>query len=385
MRPLLLIVLLACSPGPESVSIVDVTVTPVEGAEREVVVRDHAGEVTQALKHLERLQVRLASYPTSHQLNNEKGQVLFTLARLRGGTSDLEAAEQALVLAWATGSDRKSVRRTRAVWLQKSHRFEEALAVIEHLHEPEDLAFKASLRFELGDYEDSVRIMEDLLAEQPFPDPSMSARLAVCLWKLGRFEQAEQRIADAQHHFHGREQWIVAWHHLLLGLMDLDRGFHDEAMSHYAEADDALPGWWLVQEHIAEIHVLQGRPETALPIYRAVVEETGSPELMAALADTQEVLGHLDRAAMWRERALLGFEEHLASNPSAAGGHALAFFIDHGEPGRAVQLARANAELRPNGEAKWLLADALEQAGEGVRAAQLRAEVETSGWWIPED
>ena len=238
----------------------------------------------------------------------------------------------------------------------------------------------AAMQFELGAYGPSVEILQSL-SDDP-KDPTTPARLAACLSKLGRFAEADQAYALAASRYHGREQWPMAWNHLMRGLLDLRQKNYTDALLHYRAADKALPGWWLVQEHIAEIYVLQKIPEQALPIYERVVQETNSPELLGAMAQALHDVGDEKAAKTMHARALQGFIDRLREHPDLAGGHALAYLLEHGSPEQCLQVAQRNVRLRPNGEAKLGLADALERNNDHDAATALREQVLASGWWM---
>ena len=161
------------------------------------------------------------------------------------------------------------------------------------------------------------------------------------------------------------------------GLLDLDRGRLGDALAHYKDAHAAMPGWWLVLEHIAEIAALEGELEIAEAIYDQVVAETGSPELMGAHADVLEALGDSATASTLREEARRILDNQVARWPSAAGGHAVEFLLDTGDITRALELARDAFQRMPSGEASVLLAEALLQSGEADEAeAVLRRALE---------
>lgn len=310
---------------------------------------------------------------------------LTTRDRLLHSHDDLTHATKALETARALAPDDPETALLAAHLLQKTHRFRDALDAVEHLPAtPTVRATRASLRFELGDYGPAIEELEQLTA-MGRPNPNLLSRLALCRWKTGDFEAAEATMALAQKHFHGRERWPAAWYHLMLGLMDLDRGRLDEAMAHYRDAEAETPGWWLIEEHMAEIHLLQGRPDQALPLYRKVVAETGSAELIGALADALEATGNMEAASIARQRALSTVQHDIDHHGAMASGHALGFLLEHGDPERALALARENVALRPNGEALLLLADALDKVEQHDEAGAVRSQVEASGWWMGTD
>ena len=164
---------------------------------------------------------------------------------------------------------------------------------------------------------------------------------------------------------------VTAFYHLQRGLLDLERGAYSAAESHYRAADAAFTGWWLIGEHLAEILVLLDRKKEAEPIYRQVVEQTGDPELLDALADLLAETGREADAKPLRARARAGFEAMLKSHPEAAYGHAVEHFLAYGPADRALELANANYAMRSGPEAAVVLARAHLQAKAPMRAGAL--------------
>jgi tetratricopeptide (TPR) repeat protein len=197
------------------------------------------------------------------------------------------------------------------------------------------------------------------------------ARLGQSLWKSGDIDGAEREYRRALEMYHGRHAYPRAWIHLQLGLIDLDAGRLVEALAHYEDGAARFGGWWLIDEHIAEIHALQGQTAEAELRYRDLVERTGNPEFMDALANILAGTGRTDEADALIARARGIHEARLVRFPEAAYGHALDFYLEH-EPGgpRTLDLARRNFELRPNAESRAQLERAIERAGVSADRAE---------------
>src|SRR5690606_36652229 len=144
-------------------------------------------------------------------------------------------------------------------------------------------------------------------------------RIAYDLWQTGRFEQAERWLgaAEARAAGDGRER---AWIELQRGQIDLDRGHLDEALGHYRRADRLFSGWWLVEEHIAEIYALRGEHGATERRYRDRIERTGSPEFMDALARVLEARGRSQQARALIDRPTRAYERRLEVLPEASYG-----------------------------------------------------------------
>ena len=85
-------------------------------------------------------------------------------------------------------------------------------------------------------------------------------------------------------------------------------------------------------------------------------------------------------AQQWREKAEAIYREHLQQLPEASYGHAIQHYLQYGDPAEALALAHRNVELRPYGEARIALAQALFRAGQAGAAAREIDAVLTSGW-----
>lgn len=227
--------------------------------------------------------------------------------------------------------------------------------------------FAANLAFQRGQYAKAEELFVSLVDRMP----AMSALsgLALYRWKAGKFDEAETLYRRALEAYDGEETEPAAWIHLQLGLMDLDRGRYDEALVHYREGEALIEGYWLLEEHIAEILTLQGKTEEAKALYLAIVERTGNPEFMDALAELEAAAGHTAEADAWLAKASEKFEAQLLRFPEAAYGHALEHFLAHGDDAqRTLEMARRNHTLRPNADAKRMLAAALLAAGNTAEA-----------------
>jgi tetratricopeptide (TPR) repeat protein len=265
----------------------------------------------------------------------------FTLHRLNAVETDLLAAEAQI-----------NIRKTRAA----------SIALM-----------RARVDMERGNYDDAaagyaeVQAMGDTL--------QIHTALSHHAGQTGDMERSETELAIAESMYHGRSAEPRAWFHLQRAIADLDADRYDDALAHLSDADAALPGYWLVQEHIAEILALQGDYEGALAIYEVVVPRTGSPELMGAMAGVLSELGRDAEAKHWVKLADRLFATRLQAYPEASYGHALEHFLEYGEPEDALELAQANAALRPNGPALELLAKAYLKADrvDDARATELRA------------
>ena len=197
--------------------------------------------------------------------------------------------------------------------------------------------------------------------------------LALYHAKTGAPDEAEALFEEALAEASPKDIRRKVWTRLQLGLLALERGRALVALEHLEEADAELPGWWLVQEHIAEAHDRLGNHGKAIEIYEELVRTTGLPQHMDALATAYQHAGQQADAQAQIERAAARWDAQLARFPEAAMGHGLHHQLQHGTPARAVELAEQNHANRPGGDAQVLLARAYLGAG---RPADALAVVE---------
>jgi tetratricopeptide (TPR) repeat protein len=77
---------------------------------------------------------------------------------------------------------------------------------------------------------------------------------------------ADELYEEAQDDLTAKEMRAFAWLEVQRGFLDFARGRYRQARSHYDRADAAYPGYWLVDEHVAELLAAQDRyARTPLP------------------------------------------------------------------------------------------------------------------------
>ena len=335
------------------------------------------------LAELDRLitaqEARMAASPESWKEAEELAAHLQARARLTGDLGDYARAEAALAEGFSRAPAGGGPLLQRARLHYTLHRLDAAEADLDAIDaqpirtataEQAVADMRADIALERGQLDAAERHWR--AAEEARPSMKSAAALGKIAWTRGHFEAADHRFAEALKRYHAAPQEPVAWGLLQRGLLDLDRGDAAAALAHYREAEAAMPGYWLVDEHIAEAMVLTGQTLDALALYRDVVERTGSPELQGALAELLVSAGDEEEARALIAAADATYAEQLARFPEAASGHALEHALTWGtDPATALALAEKNAALRPNGEALALLSEARLKSGDtaGARAA----------------
>jgi len=312
-------------------------------------------------------------------------------ARLGGDLNDYAEAEALLEQAFELAPEGSGPLLSRAQLNYSLHRIplvaadldaaSRALLADDNLR-ADLLRRQGNLAMQTGDYGGALDAYEASLALHP--SYATVCDLAQARRRTGDYDAAEALFDRAEGMYHGLNPEPKAWLHLQRAILDLDRGSLEAMLSHLDDADGVMTGWWLVDEHRAEALTLLGRADEAEPIYVAVIEGTGKPEYMDAMAEVLAERGDEAGASAWIEKGEAIYEAQLAQFPEAAAGHALGHYLAFGPEDRALALARANAALRPNGEARIQLAEALLASGE-IAAARVEIEaVLASAWRSPE-
>ena len=303
-------------------------------------------------------------------------------ARLTGNYGDYAKAEALLAAATARGDKASFPCLAHAKLHYALHRLQAATAALAACPGPVDPVETAGLSADIAFYSGRYKEAEDLyraLVNQ-VGTPQQYIRLAMLRNRTGSPGEAAALLEAAEKRYHGASATMKAWLKVQRGLLAWDRGRLDEALALYRLAEDALPGWWLIDEQIAETKRLLGDSTGAQALYESVIRRSGQPEHMDELARLLREGATPAAATEWIKRAETLYRQRLDAFPEASVGHAVDHFLQFGTPAEALALARRNAELRPYGDAQIALAAALFRAGQAGAAADLIARVEASGW-----
>ena len=164
------------------------------------------------------------------------------------------------------------------------------------------------------------------------------------------------------------------------GRRELDRGRHDRAWVHYEQADRAYSGYWLVEEHVAELLGAQRKFDQAVALYQRALARAPRPELQHALGDLYLFIGEAERARPWHDRALAAYLESAGRGDVHYYHHLARFYADVRQDGaEAVKWARKDAELRPHFVTYDGLAWALYRRGEFAASLETMDKALASG------
>jgi len=311
---------------------------------------------------------------------------LYRHASLTADFAELQGAERAIDDAIAAGPTPQLVL-LRANFNFKMHRLARAKADLAQLTDGEGGApvktLAAQIAMQEGDYATAHAQYRELASRGRAWDALAS--LAYYESVTGDPAAADRLYADAEELISAKEMRSYAWVEVQRGLLDFDHGRNAAALVHYERANRAYSGYWLVDEHRAEVLDRLGRTSEAIDLYRDVIARTHNPEYVGALA---AIIARTDRAAaaaLEAEAAAL-YDAQLKLYPEAAGGHLIRHLLACGDESlpRLVELAQQNAALRPNGEAKLLLARSYWKAGRAAEARKVLAEVRQTPWRTPE-
>jgi tetratricopeptide (TPR) repeat protein len=291
-------------------------------------------------------------------------QLYLERAGLSGDYDDYGKAEEALDLAVRKSTPGAGPLLARAHFRYKVHQLPRARQdldaadkwVIKRAIDVQTIAsLRADIAFHSGQYAVARKgYLKDLDRNK---SPGQAVSLAQLEWKTGHFARAQALFAKARSWAQAGGAELRAWVALCEGLMEMDRGRDLVALAHFERGLGERPGFWVLQEHRAEVLAEIGRQAEALPIYLDLVQRTGDPEFMDAAAQIYEKTGDQVSAQRWATEARAGYDKRLARFPEATAGHALDFFLRR-DPKAAIPVARLNVAARPGGEAQVLLARA---------------------------
>ena len=190
------------------------------------------------------------------------------------------------------------------------------------------------------------------------------ARLAHLRGKMGDAAGADFLYEEAEDQLTAKEMRAYAWLELQRGFLDFTHGRHGEARLHYRRADAAYPGYWLVDEHIAELLGAEGKYEEAAVILERIASTVDRPDLDQAIGELYELAGQSGPALHWKERAVNAYLQSAQRGEVHYYHHLVDYYTDVVEDGgEAVKWACRDLQLRENFATQAALAWSLYRAG----------------------
>ena len=228
---------------------------------------------------------------------------------------------------------------------------------------------RADLDFQHGHYQSAESGYVDVLQRER--SWGALARLAHLRGKMGDAVGADQLYEEAQDQLTAKEMRAYAWLEVQRGFLDFVHGRHGEARLHYVRADVAYPGYWLVEEHNAELLGAEGRYVEATEILERVVSAVDRPDLAQAIGELHELAGQSAPALYWKERALNAYLQSADRGEVHYYHHLVDYYADVAEDGaEAVKWAHKDVQVRENFATQAALAWALYRDGQGREAVR---------------
>ena len=316
-----------------------------------------------SIDSLELRRVEGATFEDLVSLSN----LLFLRGDLLGRIADHDRGELAAIEAVELTPEAGKSLFTRARLAERFHRFAEAKellgrAIAAGYPSQEIDVERAALLQATGQYSEALALREKLAKEDP--GIHTLGALATLLAEMGEWPAAEGRYTAALDSDDGISpipcaQLLFEW-----GVNAMRRGHLDRAEQIFAELETVLPAHVPGRGHRAEVALARGERDLALALISPLLEVADDPEYIATYAEILAACDDPD-AAIQAERATEEYERLLARRPEAYADHAAAFFMGIGNrPRRAVELARANWELRDTPRSRSLLDKALRKAHE---------------------
>src|SRR3984893_13636433 len=175
------------------------------------------------------------------------------------------------------------------------------------------------------------------------------ARLAHLQGKMGDATGADHLYEEAEDQLTAKEMRAYAWLEVQRGFLDFARRRDGEAQLHYRRADAAYPGYWLVDEHIAELLGAEGKYDEAVAMYQSILSNGRRPELEQAIGELCELAGRRGPAAYWQETALTAYVQSVRRGEVHYYHHLVDYYSEVAEDGaEAVKWAYKDLQLREN-------------------------------------
>lgn len=235
---------------------------------------------------------------------------------------------------------------------------ERALAINDSV--PSVYGIIGDAQVELGRYDDAVSTIQSMVDLRPdLASFSRVSHLRELHGDLPGAIDAMERALSAG----GPNAENTEFVRVQLGNLHFANGDLETAERLYREALGRLPDYVHALAGLARVHAAEERFEEAIDLYRQATARLPLPELVIGLGETLEAAGRQEEAD--DEYALVEAMQQLnAANGVRIDLELAAFLAEHGDPGEAVELARAAYESEPNVRAADTLAWALYRSGD---------------------
>lgn len=331
---------------------------------------------------------RVDADPASWMRLERLALALHARGQLTGAHGDLADALSVADRARQLAPDGSGPVLVRAVVSLSMHRNADAAEEVARLAKfvipapPGDLAEGEAILGDValyrGDYRAALAAYEK--ANALASGPVTLVRMADWNRHMGRFDEARGLLGQALADRSSITPWMQASLLLQLGAIDLQTGDWDAAERRFAEADRALPGWWLVQAHLGQMSAVKGDYQRAEALYRAALQGAERPTVMDALAALYHAMGRTGEAEALEAQTAAMWTARVRSHPDAYADHAFEAVLRAGDAEQAGQLAALNYRSRPYGDGRIGLARAAEARGRLASARAILEELDQTGW-----
>jgi tetratricopeptide (TPR) repeat protein len=288
-------------------------------------------------------------------------------ASIAGDLTALRAVIHAIddaVTTLANPGDLYLLKAHVAFKLHKLAEVDAALRVLPSVYDcDEGRLIRADLDFQRGDYVAAENGYAEVLRHER--SWGALARLAHLRGKMGQGADADRLYEEAQDQLTAKEMRAYAWLEVQRGFLHFARGRHGEARLHYGRADKTYPGYWLVDEHIAELLGAEGKYDEAAGILERIISTVDRPDLDQAIGELYELAGQSGPALCWKQRALSAYRQSAERGEVHYYHHLVDYNTDVAEDGaEAVKWAYKDLQLRENFATQAALAWALYRDGQ---------------------
>src|SRR5215472_4559212 len=242
-------------------------------------VAGYAAEMQRIEEDIAETNGALCSTPTDPERVTRHIYRLYQKASIAGDLAGLAAVERSIDKAirfLANPGDLYLLKAHAAFKLHKLPDVDAALLAVPSVYDSaEGRLIRADLDFQRGRYLAAESgYVEVLRHERSW---GALARLAHLQGKMGDATGADGLYEEAEDQLTAKEMRAYAWLEVQRGFLDFARGRDDNAQLHYRRADAAYSGYWLVEEHYAELLGAQGRYDEAIAVYRSIASKGRRP------------------------------------------------------------------------------------------------------------
>lgn len=343
---------------------------------------DYERELAQIKKEIEQLQPIAFSIPSDSDKVMRLVYRLYHKASLTGSFAELKFADTAIEHALQGIGISEDLAFLKASLDFKWHQLAKAkhdLDMVPTLAaRPQGIVLQADIHLQEGRLEEAR--VGYTMAIQTHRTWDTLARLAYLLAKTGDVAGADRLYVEAEDELTSKEMRFYAWVELQRGLLKLSHGQHDLAAAHYKQAGKAYSGYWLIDQHNAELLGAQRKFDQAIALYEKVIAQAPRPEFYHELGDLYLFMGQPARAKPWHEKALAGYLESIQRHEVHYYHHLTSFYADvHEDGAEAVKWARKDLALRQNFATQEALAWALYRDGQFAEALEPMNRALSSG------